>query len=93
MKRWRWALLIFELLLFALILILPQIDLPYFTANGGSAPVIVKARSSSPPALAPVSPFLLRRQQPVVEAQSLYDSPAAYAVSHSLLSLFCTLLC
>ena len=36
MKFWRWSLLIFELALFAVILILPQVDLPDFTFSGGA---------------------------------------------------------
>jgi len=51
MKGWRFALLIFELFLFALILVLPQVDLPDFTFPRGTAPIIVKSRLSSPPAL------------------------------------------
>ena len=39
MKHWRFSLLIFELALFAVILILPQVDLPDFTFRAGSAPV------------------------------------------------------
>ena len=35
MKRWLLVLLGFELVLFALILILPQVDLPDFTFGGG----------------------------------------------------------
>lgn len=51
MKGWRFALLMFELFLFALILILPQVDLPDFTFPGGTAPIVAKARLSSPPTL------------------------------------------
>ena len=46
MKRWHWALLIFELALFALILVLPQVELPEFTVHGGTAPIAAKARLS-----------------------------------------------
>ena len=46
MKRWQWALLIFELALFALILVLPQVELPEFTVHGGTAPIAAKARLS-----------------------------------------------
>src|ERR1700716_2115700 len=46
MKRWQWALLIFELALFALILVLPQVALPEFTFQGGTAPIVAKARLS-----------------------------------------------
>ena len=44
MKRWRLSLLIFELALFALILILPQVALPDFAFAGGNAPVTAHAR-------------------------------------------------
>jgi hypothetical protein len=48
MKGWRFALLIFELFLFALILVLPQVDLPDFTFPGGTAPILAKSRLSPP---------------------------------------------
>ena len=51
MKRWRYALLLLELFLFALILVLPQVNLPDFTFPGGTAPVVAKAKLSSRPAL------------------------------------------
>ena len=51
MKRWRLALLLWELFLFALILVLPQVDLPDFTFPGGTAPIVAKARLSASPAL------------------------------------------
>ncbi len=47
MTRWRLVVLIFELTLFAIILILPQVDLPDFTFCGGTAPVAARARLSS----------------------------------------------
>ena len=47
MKRWEWALLIFELALFALILVLPQVELPEFAFQRGTAPIAAKARLSS----------------------------------------------
>ena len=47
MKFWRWTLLIFELLLFAIILVLPQVDLPDFTFHSGTAPVVAKLSLSS----------------------------------------------
>jgi hypothetical protein len=54
-QRWRWYLLTFELFLFALILVLPQVDLPDFAFQRGSAPIVAKAKVSSPPVLATVS--------------------------------------
>jgi hypothetical protein len=44
MKRWQLAVLIFELALFAAILVLPQVALPDFTFHNGSAPVAAHAR-------------------------------------------------
>ena len=44
MKRWRLALLIFELALFAVILVLPQVALPAFAFHGGNSPVAAQAR-------------------------------------------------
>ena len=49
MKGWRYALLIAELFLFALILVLPQVDLPDFTFPGGTAPIAARSKLSSPP--------------------------------------------
>jgi hypothetical protein len=56
MRGWRFVLLIFELFLFALILILPQVDLPDFTFPGGTAPILAKSKLCSPPtfSIAPV---------------------------------------
>lgn len=47
MKRWHYELLIFELFLLALILVLPQVDLPDFTFSSGTAPIVAKTRLSS----------------------------------------------
>ena len=44
MKRWKLAILIFELVLFAAILVLPQVALPDFTFHNGTAPVAMHAR-------------------------------------------------
>ena len=44
MKRWQFSILIFELALFAVILVLPQVALPDFTFHEGTAPVAAHAR-------------------------------------------------
>jgi hypothetical protein len=49
MTHWRWAVLIFELFLFALILILPQVDLPDTAFRDGHTPVMAKLQVNSPP--------------------------------------------
>src|SRR2546430_12002509 len=74
MKRWQWVLLIVELALFAIILILPQVDLPDFTFHGGTAPTAMKARISPVPAriaivIAP-SMGVLRSEEHTSELQS-----------------------
>jgi len=94
MKWWRWTLLGFELFLFALILVLPQVDLPDFTFHGGTAPVVAKAKVCSPPVLSSITnPGHSRLSQPIREARS---EPVRRAISlkqHTLLSMLCTLLC
>ena len=94
MKQWRWALLIFELFLFALILVLPQVDLPDFTFHGGTAPVVARSRMSSAPVLAMATTSLQSRSpQPYRETRSLPTNSAIRPNPHSLLSLFVALLC
>jgi len=57
MKRWQFVVLIFELALFAAILVLPQVALPDFTFHGGTAPVAAHSRICHPvpgPAIAAI---------------------------------------
>lgn len=94
MKRWCWALLIFELLLFALILVLPQVDLPDFTFHGGTAPIVIKSRLSSSPSQLPV-PVLVT----LLSAMLFFGGCVEWAREEGLpglqprLSALCTLLC
>jgi hypothetical protein len=94
LKRWQWILLMFELLLFAVILILPQVDLPDFTFHNGTAPVFAHARVSSPPVRAVsgiVVPVLVTAVNE--EARSdLRDISSTPSLEHRLSSL-CTLIC
>jgi hypothetical protein len=94
MQRWRWALLIFELFLFALILILPQVDLPATAFQRGTAPTVAKARVSSLPVLVAVLlPLgLLSSAQSWGWNLERTQAPASLK-SHSRLSLLCTLIC
>jgi hypothetical protein len=95
MKRWRLALLICELALFAFILILPQVALPDLTAQGGTSPEAVQTRMSS----SPLGPAIALVLQPTLvgigeeklrnHALDLYSSSPA----SSRLSLHCTLIC
>jgi hypothetical protein len=94
MKGWRWSVLIFELYLFALILVLPQVDLPDFTFHGGTAPLVAKARLSSPPVLCSVTISAESRlSQHVLEISSQPIRSAVRVKPDTLLSLLCTLLC
>lgn len=94
MSRWKWALLIFELVLFAVILILPQVDLPDFTFQGGTAPIVAKTRVSSPPVRV-VSNNPPQNVHPVEVSETALSTmslvPASHAERPFLLS--CALLC
>jgi hypothetical protein len=86
-------LLLFELVLFAVILILPQVDLPDFTFHKGTAPVAVHVQASSPPVrtvsriVVPVLQVLKR--EPRAELRYVLSPPS---LGYRLSSL-CTLLC
>jgi hypothetical protein len=94
LKRWQWMLLLSVLVLFAVILILPQVDLPDFTSHSRSAPVAVHARVSSPPVravLGIVAPVL----RPALKAEALSELRQILS-SPSLdyrLSSLCILIC
>jgi hypothetical protein len=93
-KWWRWIVLIFELFLFVLILVLPQVDLPDLAFHRGSAPVVAKSRITSPPILALVAvPNDAERHQSFDGTYLRHVRSPFHARSHSLLSLLCTLLC
>ena len=95
MTRWRWTLLIFELLLIALILVLPQVDLPDYTFHGGTAPIAAKARLSSASTGAGVSivqaPMVL--PSTLLEAASDSRGVAVASGSDVLLALLCAFRC
>jgi hypothetical protein len=93
MSRWRWTLLIFELFLFALILVLPQVDLPDFTFHGGTAPIVAKARLSVPILPTVRIPVLIRPVIAVAHWAGDSQNSRLAPDTHSLLSLFCTLIC
>jgi hypothetical protein len=95
MTRWRWALLLFELFLFALILILPQVDLPDTAFRDGHSPVMAKLQVNSAPTACSAFAVLnvsvghdrsVNDLRPSVSSQEQHP-----AVSSSL--LFCTLRC
>lgn len=93
MKRWRWALLIFELFLFALILVLPQVDLPDFTFHRGSAPIVARMRVSPPLLTVTRAPAGSKPSFEFVGGQSPLAQASDWSHSDSLLSRLCTFLC
>lgn len=94
MSRWKWILLIFELALFAMILVLPQVDLPDLAFQCGTAPVALKARSvpaqnqaATPAAVVNSSATFLFELNP-----KKTDSIAPSRAEHRL-AMSCVLLC
>ena len=94
MTRWRLVVLILELALFAIILILPQVDLPDFTFRIGMAPVVLHSRICSSPLLiaVAVSPLVLFPRQMTRAPGKILDMPAP-SIRGSRLSQLCTLIC
>ncbi len=94
MKRWQWILLITELALFAIILVLPQVDLPDFTFHGGTAPVAIKSRISSSPVRLPITITTAdARPSPLVQQRLEIPDFTTPSSTHSRLSLLCVLIC
>ncbi len=95
MTRWRWALLIFELFLIALILVLPQVDLPDYTFHGGTAPIAAKARLSSASSGSGVGIARASIWLPSHALEATQESAGVTPSSGSdvLLALLCTFLC
>jgi hypothetical protein len=91
--KWRWTLLIFELVLLAVILVLPQVDLPDFVVRGGTAPVAAWTRPHSPsqPAIAMVLPSGLVSLAVAVRRQANQTPIVSGPVCR--LALLCTLIC
>ena len=92
-KGWRYGLLIFELFLFALIFVLPQVDLPDFTFPG-ARPIVARSRLS-PPSVCPVvlDPGHPRSLEHIGEPRSRMIQPAVHLDPFSPLTLTCTLRC
>lgn len=94
MKRWQFSILVFELALFAVILVLPQVALPDFTFHDGTAPVTAHARvCDRGPATAIAVPPQILPFEPVAHlGGEILDVPASPAV-HTRLSQLCVLIC
>lgn len=95
MSRWKWTLLIFELLLFAVILVLPQVELPQCAFHGGSAPVAAKARTLRTPQVPVVAPASVPLVPRSVFPQHATETLAAAVPSQfeARLALLCAFLC
>ncbi|HEY1262287.1 MAG TPA: hypothetical protein VGF06_02120 [Terriglobales bacterium] len=92
MSRWKWALLIFELALFAIILVLPQVALPDFAFHRGTGPVAAKANLAITLDLVGAPQQMLAPATSVVGQVESTVRAAVYDLD-SRLSLFCTLIC
>jgi hypothetical protein len=92
--RWRLVVLILELALFAIILVLPQVDLPDFTFRSGMAPIVLHSRlCSSPLTIAvAVTPLGLLPRPMTRPTGVIVDMPAP-STRGSRLSQLCTLIC
>jgi hypothetical protein len=93
-KHWRLVLLVFELALFAIILILPQVDLPDFTFWDGMPPVAVRLRLCSSPlrvaiGVTPRVPLLSQMTKALGEILAM----SASSPVDSRLSGLCILIC
>lgn len=94
MKRWQLVILIFELVLFAAILVLPQVALPDFTFQGGTAPVAAHSRvcqATLGTAMAAAHQTLV--PEPVVTETAEVAGGLPPASLHSRLSRLCVLIC
>lgn len=94
MKGWRWGILLFELFLFAVILVLPQVDLPDFAFHRGTAPIVARARVSAPPVLSAVT--VPTKSRPTIQfskADKQQFRLVNQGIPRSLLTLLCTLIC
>jgi hypothetical protein len=94
MKRWKLLVLIFELVLLAAILVLPQVALPAFAFHGGTAPVVAHARVGDPARataiaigqqILPPGPMVHVR----IGSLEVFSPPSV----HSRLSRLCVLIC
>lgn len=94
MKPWRLALLIFELALFAVILIHPLVNLPDVSFHGGTAPVALRTRHSTPPVTASLAGGPSYTMDPSLAefASESFEVPASLTLN-TRLSLECALRC
>ena len=92
MKRWQLLILIFELALFAAILVLPQVALPDLAFHEGTAPVAARARVCDPAPGTAIAPPILPAE-PIVQVRGEIPDATAPPAVHSRLSKLCVLIC
>lgn len=94
MKRWQVAVLVFELVLFAAILVLPQVALPDFAFHEGTAPVAAHARvcDPAPGSAIAVVPQILAPEPGTLVGGEIPDVSAPPA-THARLARLCVLIC
>jgi hypothetical protein len=94
MKRWKFSFLIFELALFAIILVLPQVALPDFTFHDGTAPVTAHSRLCDQGQATAISlTHQILSVEPIVRVGSDTTAVSAPPAVHSRLSRLCVLIC
>lgn len=94
MTRWRWVLLIFELFLFVVILVHPDVDLPDTAFRDGNSPVLAKLQVTTAPVMAMGITWFSTGFPHQIEAAVQRDLPLPRQASPATLrSLLCTLLC
>ena len=94
MKRWQLFILIFELALFAAILVLPQVALPDLAFHEGSAPVAAHARVCRPARAMPIAVVQqILPPEPIVQVRGETPDVSAPPAVHSRLSRLCVLIC
>jgi hypothetical protein len=94
MKPWQFSILIFELALFAAILVLPQVALPDFTFHDETAPVTAHSRlCNRAPAAAIAVAHQILPTEPLVRVGREIPGPPAPPAVHSRLSRLCVLIC
>jgi hypothetical protein len=94
MKRWKLIFLIFELALFAAILVLPQVALPDFTFHGGTAPAAAHSRICHSTPVSVIAAILqhLFPEQSAAGLREVAGSVSPRAL-HPRLSQLCVLIC
>jgi len=94
MKRWHWALLLFGLFLFALILVLPQVDLPDTAFRDGNSPIMAKLQVTAAPVMSASLTRIKTWSPTTLYGAVQRDIPSSETMtSAERRSLLCTMLC